>query len=137
MAYLGYLLKVGTYEITGEKFINYESYDVTREIQDLDAHRDATGKLHRNVLPNIPIKINFETRPGLNNDEVAEFLGNISSNYTNALERKAVVRAFVPELNDYIEQDMYMAGPTLKIKRIDANTNQVFYNSFKVTFIGY
>ena len=137
MAYSGYLLKVGNYEITGQKYIQFSSYDVTKEVQDLDSYRDAEGVLHRNALSHIPIKINFETLPGLNNTEVATFLSNISSNYTNALERKALVTAFVPEINDYVTQEMYMTGPTLKIRKIDSKTNQVYYDSFKITFIGY
>lgn len=137
MSYGGYLLKIGNYEITGQRYIDYASYDVTREVQDLDSYRDATGVLHRNALSHVPVKINFQTLPGLNNDEMSTFLGNIANNYTNAMERRAIVTAFVPESNSYITQEMYMAGPTLKIRKIDQKENQVYYESCKITFIGY
>ena len=141
MGFNGYLLKIGTgnsaFTITGECYIDYASYDATKEVQDLDAYRDATGALHRNALPHIPMKVNFQTRPGLDNEEMSTLLSGISSNYSNALERKATVTAFIPELNDYVTQEMYMAGPTLKIRKIDTAQNKVYYESCKITFIGY
>ena len=137
MAYAGYLLKVGNFEITGQRYINYSSYDVTLNVQDLDAYRDGNGLMHRNALSHVPAKINFQTLPGLTNDDVEDFLGSIADNYTNALERKAIVTAFIPEINQYVTQEMYMAGPTIKIRKIDTKTNKVYYESFKVTFIGY
>lgn len=135
MAYDGYLLKVGSYTITGERYMNYASYEVTREVQDLDSYRDANGVLHRNALDHIPIKVTFETLPGLTNSEMAEFLGNISSNYSIKKERKALVSAYVPEVDEYVTQDMYMAGPALKIRKIDKGV--IKYESCKITFIGY
>ena len=137
MSYSGFLIKVGDYEITGQRYVDFASYDATVEIQDLDSYRDANGVLHRNALSHVPVKVNFQTLPNLNNDEIGAFFSAISDNYTNALERKAIVTAFIPELNSYVTQDMYMAGPTLKIRKIDPQTNQVYYDSCKITFIGY
>lgn len=136
MGFSGYLLKVGNYEIDGYKYINYADYNVTWNSQDLDSYRDANGVLHRNALSHRVAKVEFELREGLTNDEVATFMGNISSNYTNAVERKASVKVFVPELNDYVTQDMYMSDPQFKIRRIDRN-NVIRYEKTRIAFIGY
>ena len=136
MGFSGYLLKVGNYEIDGYKYINYADYNVTWNSQDLDSYRDANGVLHRNALSHRVAKVEFELREGLTNDEVATFMGNISSNYTNAVERKASVKVFVPELNDYVTQDMYMSDPQFKIRRIDKN-NVIRYEKTRIAFIGY
>ena len=136
MAYGGYLLRVGSYTIDGTNYINYNSYKVTRNVQDLDSYRDAMGVLHRNALEHAPIKIEFETREGLTNDEVGTFMGNIRNNFTNSAERKASVTAFVPELNDYVTQDMYMPDPQFAIMQIDTN-NVVKYSKTRIAFIGY
>ena len=136
MAYSGYLLKVGSYQIDGTNYINYNSYKVTRNVQDLDSYRDAMGVLHRNALEHAPIKIEFETREGLTNDEIGTFMGSIRNNFTNSTERKASVTAFVPELNDYVTQDMYMPDPQFPIMQIDTN-NVVKYSKTRIAFIGY
>lgn len=137
MAFAGYLLKVGNYEIDGTYYINYDKYNVTRNIQDLDSYRDANGVLHRNALSHVPIKIEFETRENLTNTDVATFFGNISSNYINEAERKATVTAYVPETDSYVTQDMYMSDPQFKIKKIEPGTNVIKYESIRVAFIGY
>lgn len=136
MGFSGYLFKVGNYEVDGYVYINYSSYNVTWNSQDLDSYRDALGVLHRNALEHKVAKIEFETRENLTNDEVATFMGNIRANYTNAVERKATVTVFVPELNDYVTQEMYMSDPQFKIKRIDSN-NVIKYERVRIAFIGY
>lgn len=137
MAFNGILLTVGNYEIDGTYYINYKSYNVTRQVQDLDSYRNANGVLVRNALDHVPIKIEFETRENLTNTDLATFLGAIRSNFSVPKERKANVTAFVPELNDYITQDMYMPDPQIKIKRITPNTNIIYYESIRIAFIGY
>lgn len=137
MAFAGYLLKVGNYEIDGTYYINWDKYNVTYQIQDLDSYRDANGVLHRNALPHVPIKVEFETRENLTNADMATFFGAIRSNYTNAAERKASIKAYVPEIDDYITQDMYMSDPQFKIKKIEPKTNVIKYESVRVAFIGY
>lgn len=137
MAFAGYLLKVGDYEIDGTYYINWDKYNVTKEVQDLDSYRDANGVLHRQALEHIPIKVEFETRENLTNTDVATFFGAISNNYINPLERRALVTAYVPEIDDYVTQEMYMAGPQFKIKRIEPGTNVIKYESIRVAFIGY
>ena len=105
MAFAVYLLRVGSYEIDGTKFINWSKYNVTRNIQDLDSYRDASGVLHRNAVDHVPLKVEFETRENLTNADMAEFFGNINSNL-DAKERKATVTVYVPELDAYETQEM-------------------------------
>ena len=136
MAFAVYLLRVGSYEIDGTKFINWSKYNVTRNIQDLDSYRDASGVLHRNALDHVPLKVEFETRENLTNADMAEFFGNINSNL-DAKERKATVTVYVPELDAYETQEMYMADPQFKIRRIEPKTNVIHYESVRVAFIGY
>ena len=135
MAYNGYLIKVGTYEITGENIINEKSYKCSAKIQDLDSYRDANGVLHRNALSHVPIKVEINTRAGLTNMQLADFLGNIRENFSVPAERKAMVTAFVPEYNDYITQSMYMPDPEITIGTIDGAV--IRYDSIRLAFIGY
>lgn len=136
MAFEGYLLKVGDYEIDGTNYIGWDSYNCTKNIQDIDSYRDANGVLHRTALEHYAIKVEFETRDNLSNSDIATFFGNISANYIVPLERKATVTAYVPEIDDYVTQDMYMSDPQFKIRRIESD-NTLFYEKVRVAFIGY
>jgi len=135
MAFNGYLLQVGSYQITGENFINEKSYKATLNIQDLDSYRDANGVLHRNALDHVPLKVEINTRPGLNNFEWADFMGTIRANFTVPKERKCVLTAFIPEINDYVTQNVYMPDPEVTIDLIDKNI--IKYGSIRLAFIGY
>ena len=137
MAYSGYLLKIGTFEITGRKYVQFATYEVVRKVQDLDPYRDANGVLHRNTLPNVPLTVKFDLMPNLTNAQLSEFLGNIQSNYVNALERQVSATVYVPETDSYITQLMYMVEPTLKIRRIDNKTNTLYYEPCEIKFVGY
>lgn len=137
MAFNGTLFTAGSYQVTGEKYIDYGKYNATMNVQDLDSYRDANGILHRNALEHIPLKVEFETRENLTNEDMEAFYGSIRSNFTDATQRMLSVTAFVPELNDYITQDCYMPDPQFKIKRIDYNTNTIYYESIRFAFIGY
>lgn len=134
MAFEGYLIKVGSYEIP-MNFIVAKSYDVTRQVMELKAYRDANGTLHRNTVSHVPIKINFKTPSGLTNSELETLLSNIKANFSSAIQRKATVTCYVPESNSYITQEMYMPDITFAISEIDEN--DIYYESFKMTFIGY
>lgn len=137
MAYNGYLLQIGDYRITGSKLIEFATYEVSRKVQDLEPFRDATGALHRNSLPHVPLTVEFQLKGGLSNTQLGEFFGNIQRNYINALERKVSATVYVPETDEYITQDMYLVEPTPKIRRIDQQTNTLYYEALKIKFIGY
>lgn len=138
MAYGGYLIKVGTgntaYEIP-LSFIKADSYKVSKKIQDLDSYRDANGLLHRNALSHVPYKIEFECVPMLTNTEIEAVVSSIKAKFSTAAERKLNVKAYSPEDNDYIEQDMYMPDPEYQMYLAD--TTKIQYDAVRFAFIGY
>lgn len=134
MRFSGFFLKVGNYKIP-LKVMTIGTYKGTANVLDLDSYRDANGKLHREALSHLPIKAEFETKAMMTEAELDEFLGNIEKNYTNAKERKFVGTAYIPELREYITQNMYMVTPDITPYGI---VNGVLkFNSFRVAFIGY
>lgn len=135
MAFNGLLITVGNYNIP-LNFIKEDSYSAYRNVQDLDSYRDANGLLHRTTVEHVPIKIEFETMP-LNNIDYETLMTGIRNNYSIVNERKASVVAYVPEINDYVTQDMYIAQPQPKIKSINVKTKTIEYNPIKFSFIGY
>lgn len=134
MAYQGYLLKIGDYEIP-HSVIRAETYQAYRNGQDLDSFRDADGKLNRTALEHFVIKVEFETVPLLTDKQFGDFMAGISSNYTNVTEKKAMATAFIPELNDYMTQEVYV--PDIKPTIYYAGKDKVQYNQIRLAFIGY
>ena len=141
MAFQGWLMQVGDYKITGEKYIDYEKYKVTRNIQDLDSYRDGDGILRRNALSVAPIKIELETRPGLSDKDMEEFFGSIRQRFTVPKERRCDVIFYVPETNTYETEQCYMPDPAFEIRNIEYDkekkTYKIFYKSVRFAFIGY
>lgn len=134
MAYQGYLIKVGNYNIP-MKFIKADSYNASLITQDLDSYRDMDGVLHRTALLHRVNKIEFETPSLLKNNEMKEFLGNLRQNYINANEKKVNATVYVPELDDYMEQEMYI--PDLNFSIFGIFNGVIFYNPLRVAFIAY
>ncbi len=134
MAYQGYLIKVGSYIIpTG--IIKADSYYAYLNSQDLDSYRDADGVLHRTALPHFVGKVEFNTADMLTNTEFAEFMRNIRANYINETERRVSATMYIPELDDYITQNMYMSD--IKPQMYFADKNVIKYRSVRFAFIGY
>jgi hypothetical protein len=136
MAYAGYLLKIGDYTLPF-KFIKAESYSPYISVADLDSYRDADGILHRNALPDRSTKVEWETPAMLDNDEFGELMANIYAEFTNTNERRATVTMFVPELNGYVTQDMYMPDIKPTIYWHNKKTGKLQYNAIRLAFIGY
>lgn len=136
MAFSGYLVKVGDFTIP-YKYIKFNSYKVFMSITDLDSYRDGNGILHRNALSHRPNKAEFETPAMLTNEDFAYLMGQIQSQYTAASERKASVTLYIPEIDDYVTQDMYMPDIQPSIYRYNRKTQLLEYNSIRLAFIGY
>lgn len=134
MAYAGYLIKVGSYTIP-LSLIRADSYSAFMSITDLDSFVDANGVLHRNALDHTANKIEFETKAMLDHTEFASLMANIRSQFTVAKERKASVTCYIPELDSYITQDMYM--PDIKPSMYLASATEIKYNPVRLAFIGY
>lgn len=134
VAYSGFLIKVGNYTIP-HGIIKAETYNATRNVQDMDSYRDANGVLHRNALAHVPIKVEFETKPLLTESRKNEFMSNIQANYTNSAERRVSATVYVPETGEYVTQDMYLVTPTFTIYAIINGVPK--YNSTRIAFVGY
>lgn len=134
MAYQGYLIKVGNYEIP-LSMMRAETYKVSKKILDLDSYRDANGELHREALSHFSAVITFNTPSQKTNKEISSFFGNIQANYTVPQERKAVVEFYMPETDNYVTLNMYMPDPEFTMYM--ATKNFIKYNETPIEFIGY
>lgn len=139
MAYQGYLIRLqgsasGNYTITPDK-IKLNSYSVVWESQDRSAYRDANGMLHRNALPSRPPKVEFYTKNMMTNAQLSNFMGAIRARSVSLKERKYIASIYIPEIDDYVTDEVYMVDPQPSIYRVDGNT--IYYNSFRIAFIGY
>ena len=134
MAYKGYLIEIGNYTFP-LSMIKAETYKATNYGQDLDSTRDVNGILHRTALSNTAPKVEFETRNMLDNTQMSSIFANIQANYTNAIEKKASVEVYVPELDKYVTSDMYMADfePTMYY----ADATKIQYTSTRMSWISY
>ena len=137
MAYDGYLIKVGTYTIPNE-YVALESYKVTPNLrQDLDPFRDNNGDLTRNVVPNMPSKIEIKT-PYLFARQMNDLMANIRGQYTNAAEKKTSVTFYCPDTDSYKTETMYCPDFDFEFYRVDkTNFNMSLYKPFTLKFIGY
>lgn len=134
MAYKGYLIKVGTY-IIPHSMMKAETYQATLNGQDLDSYRDADGKLNRTALDHTVPKVEFETPPLKTNKDFADLMGNIQSNYINTKEKRVNAEVYIPEIDSYVTQDMYI--PDIKFEIYYADANIIKYNPVRIAFIGY
>lgn len=134
MAYDGYLLKLGSYKVDTDKYIKMDSYQPHVVMQDIDDWTDGFGKLHRNVVELKSLKVEFETPQGLTNTEFEAFMSKIRSNYKSSKKQEIMVKAFVPQLNTYVEQRCYMANIQPQIYS-EWNV-ELTYNSVKFSFVG-
>lgn len=134
MAYNGYLIKVGNYEIPFS-MMRAETYKVSKKILDLDSYRDANGKLHREVVSHYSTVITFNIPALKTNTEMSDFLNNIQSNYTVGKERKATVTFYMPETDSYTTLEMYM--PDIEFVIYSATKTKIKYTETTLEFIGY
>lgn len=134
MAYSGYLLKVGEYTFPLQTIL-YGTYKAAPKVQDWDSYRDANGVLHRNVIDHVPIKVEFEVRR-MTNTVYESIMDNIRAAYTKPKERKTTITAFIPELNEYVTQAVYLVEPEITILRqVDSST--LVYDKMRFAFVGY
>ena len=134
MSYSGFLIKVGNYTVPF-RYIEAKKYKCGIKGQDLDSYRDANGILHREALKNKAIKTEWEIPTGKEESELRELMDNIRSQYTNQIEKKALVTAWMPEIGDYVTMDCYMPDVEYTIDYADEST--IEYSSFRLAFIGY
>ncbi|MBQ7775304.1 MAG: hypothetical protein IJ379_05230 [Lachnospiraceae bacterium] len=134
MAYQDYLIKVGEY-IIPTKYMKPGTYSTSLTVQDLDSFRDMQGKLHRTALAHKVNKVEFETPKMMTNAEMTEFLENLRNNYIVANERKLSASIYVPEIDAYMEQEVYLVDPKFTIYNQLAGV--IYYNPVRIAFIAY
>lgn len=133
MAYQGYLIKIGSTSIP-LKYFCIDSYKVSYHTQDIDSYRDATGVLHRNVLPHRVMKAEFTT-PTMYASDVAAFMSILNSNYSGSPLKTATVTFYNPENNDYVAMTSYI--PDIEFSIRENSPRGFIYNPVRVAFIGY
>lgn len=135
--YDGYLVKIGASEIP-TKYIAIASYYATpMQRQDLDSFRDNKGILHRDVVENMPSKVEFKLRAGLSEEEVREVTSIFDRNYTVRAERKALVEFYDLSTGMYCQEYMYLKDPKYQLDYIDEETGMPYYKEIQYILTGY
>lgn len=135
MGYNGYLIKVDTFTFP-LKYIEYGTYKVKVNGQDIDSFRNANGILTRNALAHMPLSISFDILDGLDNDTFDELIMKpLRDRYGNANEKDVTMEVFVPEVNDYITQRVYKVDTEFTID--DIEDGLVYYDTVSFEFVGY
>lgn len=116
--------------------IKLDSYTVQYNTQDIDSYRNANGTLVRTVATSKVPKVKFSTKNMLTNAELTFLMNMIKSKYLKENEKKIRAEIYIPEIDDYVIQNVYFTDPTMKIFRIKED-GTVFYESVELTFIGY
>lgn len=136
MAYAGYLVKIGATELP-MKYIQLSSYTVTpNQRLDIEAERDATGVLHREVVDHTASKIEFST-PYIKGSEVAVLNAMLQAAYTDVKSRSITIEYFDPETNGYKTADCYMPDVEYNIYSVGLVADEVLYNPVRYAFIEY
>ena len=133
MAYQGYLIKVGS-TVFPMKYIRAETYKCTPNQRiDQDSDSDATGVLHRNVLPHTRSKIEFETPQMLRGADVlaiSTLLGLVGN-----AKRDVTITYWDHESQDYKTGKCYVPDISYQLMR---NTgDDLVYMPIRYAFIEY
>lgn len=136
MAFSGYLIKAGNTEIP-ISYMRAETYSVTpNQRMERSAERDINGILHRETVPNMPPKIEFNT-PLMTNREIAALNAIFQQAFTVPSERKLPVTYYDAETDSYKTHDCYMPDTQYQIRNVDVAKNIINYEELRFAFIGY
>ena len=135
MGYNGYLIKIGTFTFP-LKYIEYGTYKVKVNGQDIDSFRNANGILTRNALEHMPLSISFDILDGLDNETFEkDIMKPMRDRYENSNEKDVTMEVFVPEINGYITQKVYKVDTEFTIDDIEENL--VYYDTVSFEFVRY
>ena len=134
MAYSGFLIRIGNYTVPF-RFIEASTYKTGIKGQDLDSYNDANGILQRNALENVSVKTVWETPAPIGEAETRELMDAIRAQYSNRVEKKAVVTCWSPELGQYVSMECYL--PDIDYTVQSADETEIIYDKFRLAFIGY
>lgn len=140
MAFAGYLIKlISTSNVKTElpiSYIRYSTYKVERNTMDLDPTRSLDAVLHRNPLPHVAVKCEFETI-SMTNTELQTFLAIIRNHYRSSLAKDVYMEFYEPESDSYKTGHFYVPDISFSIRNIDTNNNVINYNQVRIAFIEY
>lgn len=133
MAYQGYLIKVGN-TVFPMKYIRSETYKCTPNQRiDQDSDSDATGVLHRNVLPHTRTKIEFETPQMLRGADVLAITAILG--LENNIRRDVTIEYFHDETQKYKTGKFYVPKVDYQIMRNKGD--DLVYMPIRYAFIEY
>lgn len=137
MAYSDYLVQVGAWKIPFD-YIGLDGYKITPDQrQDLDPYRDGNGVLHRNVVPNMPTKIEITT-PILTHNQVRTLIDTLRGQFTDPAARRCQVTYYDVETDTYKTADMYVPDIPFQIYHAEpADFGKSLYQPTSIHFIGY
>lgn len=145
MAFNGYLIKVkgieGSQTASSDytlplRYILEKTYDMTYSVMDYDSTRNASGRLIRNAQKHKVPHVSVTIKP-LWDADLNSLFANLRERYIIAKEKKLVLSVFIPEINDYVEENFYIPDTNPVIRKIYSSTNKIKYESFTLEFIGY
>lgn len=137
MAFKGSLLTIGTYKFP-LKYIEYSTYKVTLNTQDLDSKRTTDGVLHRTALSHRVPKVEFDILSDLPNTVVGNIMSHIHDNYVNSAEKSANLTLYIPETDSYMTHKCYLdSSMEFPIKSIDKQNNIIIYDKISFNWTGY
>ena len=131
MAFGGYLIRVGNYELP-LTVIREQGYSAKVSTLDEDSYTDNFGVLNRTVIQKIP-QVQVELVE-MDSDQFDGIMHNMRNNFSDQMERKAMVSVWVPEYGSYVSQNMYLSDMDIKIKEIK---RKLVYESITLKFNGY
>ena len=139
MAYSNYLIKVGSASSTAttlipNKYFKYDTYNATYETLDLDSYRDGNGLLHRNALEHRCAKVEWET-PYIEKVDMDALMSIIRGAYDNAQEQSLYANIYIPEIDDYLTQRVYLVNTSFKIAQ--NSPTGIIYQPTRICFIAY
>lgn len=139
----GYLIKIGSSGSSQFTFpmdrIEYNTFRVTRNTQDLDSKRTVKGVLQRKALSHKPLSISFDLMAGTDDEYLGNILTRMQNHYINEDEKSMYMDVWCPETNGYLKQQkVYLAASTeFPIEEIDLSSNKVYYDTITFEFVGY
>lgn len=117
------------------RFVQSGTYKVSpNKRTDKDSYADADGVLHRNVLPHLATKIEFNTIP-LTMQHWEELMNTLNSVRVDDLERKYNLTYYDPEYCTYKTGTFYM--PDFEYTIDIADGTDAYVDSVRFAFIEY
>ena len=136
--YNGFLIKLGDY-IVPKRYMQSGSYNTSLGVIDVDSGRNANGKLVRNALEDRKNVAEFMTPLNMIEADKKDLFDNVAANYIIPKERKLLATLWVPEISDYMTQEVYLQDPQITINHdfTDEYEGELYYQPIKMAFTAY